>query len=153
VSNYDFMPTLLSYLGLKERMAKTPESPGRDYSAVLRGALPAWESVVFFEYENTRMIRTDRWKLTRRFPEGPHELYDLAGDPGEQKNLIDQPAQAATQRGLQTRLEQFFERYADLRYDLWRDGESKAPLVSMRGRRTGQPAVSRPSTRPGRSGQ
>ncbi len=34
------------------------------------------------------MIRTPEWKLIRHFePDGVDELYDLANDPGETKNL------------------------------------------------------------------
>lgn len=143
VSNYDFLPTILGLLGLHDRMAQSPASPGRDYSAVLAGREIAWENVVFYEYENSRMIRTDRWKLTRRFPDGPNELYDLATDPGEQENLFDKPAQAGAQRELQDRLDAFLRRYADPKYDLWKGGASKAPLVVMGNR------GSRPSAKPG----
>ncbi|NLE61849.1 MAG: sulfatase-like hydrolase/transferase [Planctomycetes bacterium] len=134
LSNYDFMPTLLSYLGLADRMAKSPESPGRDYSPVLRGDKVPWNNEVFYEYENSRMIRTDRWKLTLRFPNGPDGLYDLASDPGEKNNLIGKPEQAAGQRQLEQRLESFFKRHADPKYDLWHGGISKAPLVVMESR-------------------
>ena len=44
-----------------------------------------------------RMVRTERWKLIRiPHPEGPrYELYDLASDPGETRNLIAElPGQA-----------------------------------------------------------
>jgi len=34
------------------------------------------------------MVRTDRWKLTGRFPSGPDELYGIGADPGEKINLI-----------------------------------------------------------------
>ena len=146
VSNYDFMPTLLGYLGLSDRQAKSPESPGRDYSAVLRGRMIPWDNVVFYEYENSRMVRTDRWKLTRRFPSGPDELYDLANDPGEKNNLIDKPEQADVQRQLQQRLDAFFKRYADPKYDLWHGGISKAPLVSMGSRGASQPVGSQPAS-------
>ncbi|MDM8006155.1 MAG: sulfatase-like hydrolase/transferase [Phycisphaerae bacterium] len=154
VSNYDFMPTLLSYLGLADRMAKSPESPGHDYSPVLRGDKVPWNNEVFYEYENSRMIRTDRWKLTLRFPNGPDELYDLASDPGEKHNLIDEPGQAGVQRQLRQRLEAFFKRYADPKYDLWRGGISKAPLVVMGNRRTKRQKASPPTSSPARiSGQ
>jgi arylsulfatase A-like enzyme len=139
VSNYDFMPTLLSYIGLRDRMATSPEPPGRDYSAVLRGETMRWGNVVFFEYENTRMVRTDRWKLTRRYPDGPDELYDIGKDPGERNNLIGKPEQADMERQLDQRLNAFFKRYVDPKYDLWHGGVSKAPLVSMRKPGTTQP--------------
>jgi arylsulfatase A-like enzyme len=148
VSNYDFMPTLLSYLGLSDRMAQSPESPGRDYSAVLQGRMASLDNVVFYEYENSRMVRTDRWKLTRRFPAGPDELYDLVGDPGEKTNLFGKAEQAAVQGQLQDKLDAFFKRYADPKYDLWKGGISKAPLVSMRGTGARQPATSQVSSAP-----
>src|SRR5207249_2869132 len=37
VSNYDFLPTVLSYLGLADRMPTKPRSPGRDFSRAIRG--------------------------------------------------------------------------------------------------------------------
>jgi arylsulfatase A-like enzyme len=126
VSNYDFLPSLLGYLGLKEKQAPKPASPGRSYAAALRGKTPDWDNVVFFEFENVRAIRTDRWKLIARFPDGPNELYDLRADPGERTNLIDRDAHAGTRRQLRKRLEAFFARYADPRYDLWHGGRSKA---------------------------
>lgn len=140
VSNYDFMRTLLSYLGLADRMAKSPESPGRDYSDALRGRTVSWDQAVFYEYENSRMIRTDRWKLTRRFPDGPDELYDLLEDAGEKRNLFGKQGHADVQGRLQRRLDTFFERYADPRYDLWKGGTSKAPFAVMGNRRSSRPA-------------
>ena len=35
VTNYDFMPTLLGYLGLGDKMPNEPKSPGRDFSETL----------------------------------------------------------------------------------------------------------------------
>jgi len=126
VSDYDLLPTLLASLGLADRMPTTPPSPGRSFAQALRGDAPPWDNLVFYEFENTRAIRTADWKLTRRHPDGPNELYHLADDPGETKNLIDAPAHAATRRKLDERLAAFFARYADPQYDLWRGGRSKA---------------------------
>jgi arylsulfatase A-like enzyme len=128
VSNYDLLPSLLSYIDLAERRPSSPELPGRDYSPILEGRPVEWDNTMFFEFENTRAIRTGEWKYVHRFPDGPHELYDLTADPGEQFNLFGQPRQAAIQDDLAGRLEKFFERYADPKYDLWRGGESKTPL-------------------------
>jgi arylsulfatase A-like enzyme len=126
VSNYDFLPSVLDYLGLKDKQAAEPPSPGRSYAAALRGKPAGWENVMFFDFENVRAVRTDRWKLITRFPDGPDELYDLKADPGERANLIDQGAHAATRKELRKRLNEFFARYADPKYDLSRGGQSKA---------------------------
>ena len=126
VSNYDFLPTVLDYLGLKEKTPQKPRLPGHSYSGTLNGKHDAWDDTVFFEFENTRAIRTDEWKYVGRFPDGPNELYDLKSDPGERHNVVDQPAHAAQQKELRGRLDEFFDRYADPRYDLSRGGRSKA---------------------------
>ena len=83
---------------------------------------------VFFEFENVRAIRTDTWKYVQRFPDGPDELYNLVADPGEEANLIGQAPHAAMQEQLATRLDAFFDRHADPKYDLKKGGTSKTPL-------------------------
>jgi arylsulfatase A-like enzyme len=134
VSNYDFAPTVLDYLGLKDKTPQKPQPPGRSYSAFLNGKSPSrsesWDNTVFFEFETTRAIRTPDWKYVGRFPEGPNELYDLKIDPAERHNLVDQAAYAAKQKELRRRLDRFFNRYALLEYDLTRGGKSKAPRRS-----------------------
>jgi len=126
ISNYDFLPTMLDYLGLKDKAPRKPRLPGRSYAETLNGKHQEWNDVVFFEYENTRAIRTSEWKYISRFPDGPNELYDLKNDPGERRNVVDQLAHAALQEKLRGQLEEFFNRYADPRYDLSRGGRSKA---------------------------
>lgn len=130
VSNYDLLPSLLTHLGFEDRIPDTPELPGRDYSAVLRGETPQWDNVIFYEFENTRMIRTPHWKYTRRFPDGPDELYDLTNDPGEKNNLADSPEHSDILERLGRRLDAFFRRYADPKYDLWSGGGSKTFLLT-----------------------
>ena len=128
VSNYDFLPTVLDYLGLKDRAPAGPAPPGRSYAGVLRGQKVEWGDAVFFEFENVRAVRTADRKYVRRFPAGPNELYDLTADPGERENLADRPAHAGTRDRLAKRLDEFFDRYADPKYDLRRGGGSKTPL-------------------------
>ena len=143
VSNYDFLPTVLAALSVQEaspasRERQRPESiapthlqsPGRDFSPILRGEPFATtdDDAMFFEFETVRAVRTRTMKLIRRHPDGPHELYDLQTDPGETRNLHDVPEYAATREALLARLEAFFARYADPQYDLWKAGRSKAPL-------------------------
>ena len=130
VANYDLFPTLLDYLGLADKIPGTPRSPGRDYSAALEGGRIAWDNVVFYEFENTRMIRTADWKYTRRYPDGPDEMYDLANDPAERSNLARYQPCEPTLNALRRRLDEFFARYAEAKYDLWQGGGSKSPLVT-----------------------
>lgn len=132
-SNYDFMPTVLGYLGLAGQMPKQPQSPGRDYSWALRGREQEWDNTVFYDFENVRAVRTPSWKYVERFPDGPHELYDLEHDSGEQFNLFGQPQQAERQRELRKKLFAFFDNYADPKFDLWRGGRSKTELLSAGG--------------------
>src|SRR3954469_21569222 len=125
VSNYDFLPTVLDYLGLKDKTPQKPPLPGHSYSKTLHGEQEAWDNTVFFEFENTRSVRTRDWKYINRFPSGPNELYDLKSDPDERDNLIDEPAHAAEQKSLHGRLDKFFASYADPQYDLSHGGRSK----------------------------
>ncbi len=130
LSNYDLYPTMLDYLGFKEKLPNEPKLPGRSLVPTLHGQPQDWEETVFFEFENVRAVRTTRWKYIERFGQSPNELYDLAADPGERENLIDNAEHSATREQLRRRLTEFFAKYADPQYDLWRGGRSKADLLS-----------------------
>ena len=132
VSNYDLLPTVLDYVGLKGKTPTDPPLPGGSIADVLRGGTVEREAVVFYEFENSRAIRTDAWKYIHRFPEGPDELYDLRSDPGERKNLVESPRHAAVRDRLSKRLDAFFDRYADPKYDLKKGGGSKTHLLFKR---------------------
>ena len=82
---------ILEHLGLGAKMPAKPKSPGRDFSAALRGEPLAWDNVMFYEMETTRAVRTDDWKYVARFPNGPFELYDMKKDPRERFNRFGQP--------------------------------------------------------------
>jgi arylsulfatase A-like enzyme len=131
VSNYDFMRTVLTLLGRSKQMPATPASPGRDYSPVLRGKSVEWKDEIFYEFENTRTIRTKDWKYTWRYPDGPNELYHLKNDPNEAQNLADDPAYAEQRAQFRDRIARFFDRYADPKFDLWRDGGSKSLVLTF----------------------
>ncbi|WP_395748142.1 sulfatase [Prosthecobacter sp.] len=127
VSNYDFMPSVLSHLGLASKMPQSPKSPGRDFSPALRGQpLTAWDNTIFYEMETTRAIRTARWKYISRHPSGPHELYDMQSDPQERFNQYHQPGTETITADLSKQLDTFFTHYADPKYDIWKGGTSKA---------------------------
>ncbi|HEX6962449.1 MAG TPA: sulfatase-like hydrolase/transferase [Lacipirellula sp.] len=126
VSNYDFLPTVLEYLGLDDKTPESPRLPGHSYAAALEGKPLVRDDYIFFEYDDVRAVRTPRWKYITRHPAGPNELYDLQADPDECENLIDSPAHRETQSDLERRLREFFDEYAELKYDRTRGGASKA---------------------------
>ncbi|MFD0676131.1 MULTISPECIES: sulfatase-like hydrolase/transferase [unclassified Paenibacillus] len=114
VSGYDFMPTLLEYVGL-EKPEHADILPGKSFVPLLLGEQSANENpiVVFDEYGPVRMIRTKEWKYVHRYPDGPHELYDLLHDPEEIYNLIDCKTQAEKISEMKACLESWFVRYVD----------------------------------------
>ncbi len=129
VATYDVMPSVLAHVGIAPEPSRPASPPGRDFTPLLLGDVPGWEDAAYFEFENVRAIRTDRWKYVERFREPPNELYDLAADPGEAQNLAEDPAHAATRDALAARLRAFFDKHADTKWDLWKGGGSKSNLL------------------------
>lgn len=113
VSAYDLFPTLLDYLGLP--LPDGRNLPGRSFVPVLRGEPGAGHEIitVYDEYGPVRMIRTREWKYVHRYPDGPHDLYDLVNDPDERRNLADELGQTRRRRELQGLLEDWFARYTE----------------------------------------
>jgi arylsulfatase A-like enzyme len=112
LSAYDFVPTLLDYLGLPPSPGRN--LPGRSAVAALTGATPTdWPDAIFGEYGHTRMIRTGDWKYVHRADGGPLELYDLTSDPGETHNLAKDREHRQQLVALRTRLFEWFDRYVE----------------------------------------
>ncbi|GHH97828.1 sulfatase-like hydrolase/transferase [Neobacillus kokaensis] len=113
VSGYDFMPTLLDYVGLTYSEAN--QLPGTSFLPLLLGRETSGQShiVIYDEYGPVRMIRTKEWKYIHRYPYGPHELYYLVDDPNETINLINDPAANQQRTEMKAMLEQWFHRYVD----------------------------------------
>ncbi len=91
LSAYDFMPTLLDFVGIENPGAEN--LPGKSFlPLLLEGKEDEYhESItVFDEYGPNRMIRTKEWKYIHRYPYGPDELYDLVHDPKERFNLLNE---------------------------------------------------------------
>lgn len=129
ITNYDFMPTLLGQLDLKDRMPESPRSPGTDYSDTLRGEAPEAESKpIFYEFENLRCIRTSSFKYVHRHPNGPHELFDLREDPDEFENLVESKGHQSIREKLKRQLFKFYDEYAVSEYDLWKGGSSQVRI-------------------------
>ena len=117
LSQYDFAPTILGYLGLSMDSARP--LPGRDFSPILRGESIASDAPIYVldEYGPTRMIRTHSWKYVHRYPDGPTELYNLINDPLERENLADQSGQEGRISKMKAELEEWYGRYVDPRMD------------------------------------
>lgn len=126
IDQFDVFPTLLDYVGLGQ--LRIQNSPGESFAGILRGERVDWTNEVFYEYIKTRAVRTNRWKLIKRFLIEPNELYDLKNDPGERRNLFDDPDYADIQATLDARLTDFFAAYADPEFDVWNGGTGKALL-------------------------
>jgi arylsulfatase A-like enzyme len=118
VSNYDFFPTILDYLGYGQ--ARDPRLAGRSYADFLRGRALNWNNRIFFEYSYTRGIRTETMKYVERSKEWPSELYDLEADPGEAENVIRDTRYAKTLAAMRADLAQFFHNRSAPAIDDWR---------------------------------
>ena len=105
VLNIDYAPTLLDLAGVK-----VPESvQGRTWLPLLDGKTDGWRDGFLYEYffENKfktptmTAFRTPTAKLVA-YPRHAEwtELYDLANDPYELKNLVGDPAHAALEKSM-----------------------------------------------------
>lgn len=109
--NIDLAPTIVDFAGLPV----PKQMQGRSWRPLLEGHPAEWRKAFFYDYVAERgftaptnlALRTDRAKLIR-YPGYPEwtELFDLAADPQEMRNLYADPAQAA----LRKELEREFER-------------------------------------------
>jgi choline-sulfatase len=115
VSLIDVLPTLCDLAGV-------PPPQGMDglsLRPVLEQRAAGVRDVVFGEYYGKqawrvpiRMARTARWKYVRYVSYG-EELYDLAADPGELRNLAAEPHAAAERRRLARELDRWMKRTGD----------------------------------------
>ncbi|MBW3624409.1 MAG: sulfatase-like hydrolase/transferase [Armatimonadetes bacterium] len=111
VDHYDTFRTLCEWAGV---MPERPETlPGRSYRGFFGGEPMEWDDTRFGEYGDLRMIRTPQYKLVKRYPNGPDDLFDLKNDPGETTNLAGQPEVAPVEAALAARLDAFYARYED----------------------------------------
>ncbi|WP_282941395.1 sulfatase-like hydrolase/transferase [Paenibacillus sp. RC67] len=137
LSGYDFMPTLLDYLGVgnSAEASDNIKLPGRSFAPLLMGK-PTEERehiFVFDEYGPVRMIRSRDWKYIHRYPYGPHELYDLINDPDERDNLMlaGEDHEYAVQ--LKAELDEWFVRYVNPKLDGVREPVSGGGQLTLAG--------------------
>jgi arylsulfatase A-like enzyme len=132
-SHYDFMPTLLAYLGIDHPSAEA--LPGQSFAPLLKGQRTSGRKnvVVYDEYGPVRMIRSAEFKYVHRYPYGPHEFYDLVNDPDETENLLDSPEWTSQIRELRATLEDWFARYVDPLVDGTHEAVSGRGQLGMAG--------------------
>ena len=99
---YDLFPTLLAQAAVEA----PPGIDGRDLAPLWSGGDPAWRQSVFLPYRDVmRAVRDDRHKLIV-YPKVNHrQLFDLAEDPDELHNLVDDPDHAEAAVRLESLLE------------------------------------------------
>jgi arylsulfatase A-like enzyme len=137
-SFYDFAPTILDYVGLPAMESAKPLA-GRSYAPFLLGSgVEGWNETVYGEYQYCRMVREPDWKLIARTEGFYSELYDLANDPGERKNLFEDPAYAGERNRLKAKLDAWFGALGCADPDMWKHAK-QTTLPSYR-RVTAAPA-------------
>ncbi len=128
VSNMDLYSTILDYA----RITVTNDDfklPSRSLLPVLKGDAPVdWgDDAVFSEQEETRVVRTQKWVLFKRF-DGPNnqgiedELYDVENDPTETNNLSGNEKYKNVEIELNSMLLEFFRQHVRAEADLWTGG-------------------------------
>ena len=117
----DFAPSLLELCGVPP----LPRSHGRSWASIARGqADPGWRTSFLYHYNyekqfpytpNVRGVRTDRWKYIR-YPHGDGgpdrhkaELFEIAADPHETRNRIDDPSLAPVVAELRAELDRLLK--------------------------------------------
>jgi len=122
VLNLDLAPSILDLCGVPGLRG----IDGRSWKPLLTGQTRGWRTawLYFYNYEaefpytpNIRGVRTTEWKYIR-YPHGDGgpdrhraELYHLAADPLETRNLIDDPAAAAKLAELQREFGRLMRRH------------------------------------------
>lgn len=147
VDHYDTFMAIRAAAGIETQPEDESRNyPGKNYLPLIETAAAneksaaAWDDTRYGEYGDLRMIRTADYKFVKRYPHGPHDLFDLKNDPAETVNLSGQESHAAIQAQLEAQLEEFYAqhespektglRVKELRrhndHEAWRDGLREA---------------------------
>lgn len=144
IQNVDYAPTFLDYAGLPVR----DSIQGRSLRALFGGSIPDdWRTDIYYHYyeypgfHSVRAhygVKSGRYKLMRFYGDiDAWEFYDLATDPGEMHNRIDDPKMQPTIARLKKTLVDLRRQYHDS------DGPAVTdPLTaSAKGKRDAQAAA------------
>jgi len=126
VSNMDLYSTILDYAGLPDT-----QNPATSRSLVplfTEDAPDNWgDDAVYSEQEETRVVRTPKYVLFKRYSGENNqgisdELYDVEQDPQETINLSGDPEFESIEKKLNNMLQQYFQQNAIDNADLWTGG-------------------------------
>ncbi len=125
VLNVDLAPSVLEICGAEP----LKNVHGKSFKPLLAGDAGGWRKSWYYEYNyekqfpytpNVRGVRTDAWKYVH-YPHGDGkpdrhkaELYHLKADPGETKNLINDPDHATKVAELKAELERLMRQTGGL---------------------------------------
>ena len=131
LTGMDLLPTFAALAGVAPQRERPID--GVDASALLLGETPAaplHETLPIYQGSNLDAVRRDRWKLYlarhgRDGVAGPVlELYDLVGDPGEDRNVAAEHPDVVAQ--LERDAEGFRQKFGDAA--LMREGAERRPI-------------------------
>ncbi len=134
VTHYDTFCSLLDAVGIP--LDDQQSFAGTSFATMLSGETIDWDDTIYGEYGDLQMIRTKQYKLVIRYPDGPHDLFDLEKDPHELTNLIENEAYQKLTSELRQQLETYYKTYSNddtsginvkqlhrhNDYEAWRDG-------------------------------
>ena len=130
VSSLDIFSTILDILKI-ENPDTDGTNPSKSLKKLLAGNNKDWVDEIFIENEETRAIRTPNWSYVKRFNGSKayplnSALYDLKNDPDERINIYSDSSPLNIQNELDKRLCDFFNKYVEPEYDLWKGGTVKS---------------------------
>ena len=107
---FDLFPTLCDLTGV----AKPKVCEGASLVPVMKGEGSRVRELLFAPYiETQRMVRDERWKLIWYPKVARFQLFDLASDPWEQRDLNDKPEQSAKLAEMKKKLAAEQDRWDD----------------------------------------
>lgn len=128
IGQYDIPTTILDLAGIDKVL---PNSPGKSFANMLNATkVGELHDAVFYEQTESRAIRTKEYAYWKRMDAdfGPNELYDMIVDPYQKVNLADNDEYKDVIAQLDMRLEEFYAKYSDPKYDLWNGGTAKGTI-------------------------
>jgi arylsulfatase A-like enzyme len=109
---FDFFPTLMEFLGLPI----PPTVDGKSFLPVIKDPKRKTRDAMVHAYRHfQRALRTPRWKFIRYNVNGvqSRQLFDLAADPWEMKNLAEDPSLKETVNQLDLLLRMYLKQHGD----------------------------------------